>query len=77
MKLPKLCVNDYQKIILNCGKKKIAAGKPKPKPQKFDVFDDDELDSKYYFKINWTKIAIPKISGFFCNNTYQNATYLE
>lgn len=32
-------------------KKKIAAGKPKPKPQKFTVFEDDEeLDSKYYFK---------------------------
>lgn len=30
-------------------KKKIAAGKPKPKPQIYDEFDD-ELDSKYYFK---------------------------
>jgi len=30
-------------------KKKTAAKKPKPKPQVYDVFDDD-LDSKYYFK---------------------------
>ena len=31
-------------------KKKVAAGKPKPKPQKFNDFDDDDLDSKYYIK---------------------------
>ena len=31
-------------------KKKVAASKPKPKPQKFNDFEDDELDSKYYFK---------------------------
>lgn len=31
-------------------KKKIAAGKPKPKPQKFSDLEDDDLDSKYYFK---------------------------
>ena len=31
-------------------KKKIAAGKPKPKPQKFNDFEDEDLDSKYYFK---------------------------
>ena len=30
-------------------KKKIAAKKPKPKPQAFDDFDE-ELDSKYYIK---------------------------
>lgn len=30
-------------------KKKIAAKKPKPKPQMYDDFDDD-LDSKYYIK---------------------------
>jgi len=29
-------------------KKKIAARKPKPKPQVYDEFD--ELDTKYYFK---------------------------
>ncbi len=32
-------------------KKKVSAGKPKPKPQRFDDFDDeDDLDSKYYIK---------------------------
>ena len=31
-------------------KKKVAAGKPKPKPIKFSDFEDDELDSKYYIK---------------------------
>lgn len=31
-------------------KKKVAAGKPKPKPQKFNDLDDDDLDSKYYIK---------------------------
>ena len=31
-------------------KKKVAAGKPKPKPIKFSGFEDDELDSKYYIK---------------------------
>ncbi|WP_374540398.1 TIGR03643 family protein [Flavobacterium sp.] len=31
-------------------KKKVAAGKPKPKPVKFNDFEDDELDSKYYIK---------------------------
>ena len=30
-------------------KKKAQASKPKPKPVKFDDFDD-ELDGKYYFK---------------------------
>ena len=30
-------------------KKKVAAKKPKPKPQSFDSFDD-ELDSKYYIR---------------------------
>lgn len=31
--------------------KKIASGKPKLKPQKFNDFDDeDDLDSKYYIK---------------------------
>ena len=29
-------------------KKKVAAGKPKP--QKFNDFEDDDLDSKYYIK---------------------------
>ena len=31
-------------------KKKVAAGKPKPKLQKFNDFEDDDLDSKYYIK---------------------------
>jgi uncharacterized protein (TIGR03643 family) len=31
-------------------KKKAAASKPKPKPVKFNPIEDDELDSKYYFK---------------------------
>lgn len=31
-------------------KKKVAAGKPKPKLQKFNNFEDDDLDSKYYIK---------------------------
>ena len=30
-------------------KKKAAGSKPKPKPT-FDNFEDDDLDSKYYFK---------------------------
>lgn len=31
-------------------KKKVAAKKPKPKPQNFSDLEDDDLDSKYYFK---------------------------
>ncbi|UOK43822.1 MULTISPECIES: TIGR03643 family protein [Flavobacterium] len=31
-------------------KKKVTASKPKPKPQKFNDLEDDDLDSKYYFK---------------------------
>lgn len=31
-------------------KKKVTANKPKPKPLKFNEIEDDELDSKYYFK---------------------------
>lgn len=31
-------------------KKKATASKPKPKPQKFNPLEDDDLDSKYYFK---------------------------
>lgn len=31
-------------------KKKVASNKPKPKPQKFNPIEDDDLDSKYYFK---------------------------
>mgnify|MGYP006191412603 FL=1 len=31
-------------------KKKATASKPKPKPVKFNPIEDDELDSKYYFK---------------------------
>jgi uncharacterized protein (TIGR03643 family) len=31
-------------------KKKAIASKPKPKPVKFNPIEDDELDSKYYFK---------------------------
>lgn len=31
-------------------KKKVTASKPKPKPLKFNEIEDDELDSRYYFK---------------------------
>ena len=31
-------------------KKKAIASKPKPKPIKFNPLEDDDLDSKYYFK---------------------------
>lgn len=31
-------------------KKKVAASKPKPKPLKHNDLEDDDLDSKYYFK---------------------------
>ncbi|MCG2611218.1 TIGR03643 family protein [Flavobacterium sp. SM15] len=31
-------------------KKKVTASKPKPKPQKFNDIEDEDLDSKYYFK---------------------------
>ena len=31
-------------------KKKAIAGKPKPKPMKFNIIEDDDLDSKYYIK---------------------------
>lgn len=31
-------------------KKKVAGKKPKPKPQNFNDIEDDDLDSKYYFK---------------------------
>jgi len=31
-------------------KKKAIASKPKPKPLKFNPIEDDDLDSKYYFK---------------------------
>ncbi len=31
-------------------KKKALASKPKPKPLKFNPIEDDDLDSKYYFK---------------------------
>lgn len=31
-------------------KKKVAARKPKPKLQNFSNLEDDDLDSKYYFK---------------------------
>ncbi|ESU20755.1 hypothetical protein FCR2A7T_10650 [Flavobacterium cauense R2A-7] len=31
-------------------KKKVTASKPKPKPLKFNEIEDDDLDSKYYFK---------------------------
>lgn len=31
-------------------KKKVAAGKPKPKVTKQNNIEDDDLDSKYYFK---------------------------
>jgi uncharacterized protein (TIGR03643 family) len=31
-------------------KKRTASNKPKPKPIKFNELEDDDLDSKYYFK---------------------------
>ncbi|MFD2890961.1 TIGR03643 family protein [Flavobacterium chuncheonense] len=31
-------------------KKKAAGSKPKPKPVKYNPIEDDDLDSKYYFK---------------------------
>lgn len=31
-------------------KKKVTANKPKPKPIKYNELEDDDLDSKYYFK---------------------------
>jgi uncharacterized protein (TIGR03643 family) len=31
-------------------KKKAIAGKPKPKPLKFNIIEDDDLDAKYYIK---------------------------
>lgn len=31
-------------------KKKAVASKPKPKPIKFNVIEDDDLDAKYYIK---------------------------
>lgn len=31
-------------------KKKATASKPKPKPLRFNEIEDDDLDSKYYFK---------------------------
>nr|WP_317631675.1 DUF2805 domain-containing protein [uncultured Flavobacterium sp.] len=31
-------------------KKKTASNKPKPKPIKYNELEDDDLDSKYYFK---------------------------
>ena len=31
-------------------KKKAVASKPKPKPMKFNIIEDDDLDSKYYIK---------------------------
>ena len=31
-------------------KKKVTASKPKPKPIKYNELEDEDLDSKYYFK---------------------------
>ncbi len=31
-------------------KKKVGSSKPKPKPQRFNDIEDDDLDTKYYFK---------------------------
>ncbi len=31
-------------------KKKATTSKPKPKPQRFNDIEDDDLDTKYYFK---------------------------
>ncbi len=53
--LPEQEVMDLMKIKLSddkfdIWKKNANAGKPKPKPLKFDPLQDDDLDSKYYFK---------------------------
>lgn len=31
-------------------KKRVGSAKPKPKPQRFNDIEDDDLDTKYYFK---------------------------
>lgn len=38
------------KDIFEAWKKKATASKPKPKPLRFNEIEDDDLDSKYYFK---------------------------
>lgn len=48
-------VNDLMRKKLNkekfeLWKKKAAASKPKPKPIKHNVIEDDDLDAKYYIK---------------------------
>jgi len=42
--------NKLSKDNFELWKKKILANKPKPKPIKFNPLEDDDLDSKYYFK---------------------------
>jgi uncharacterized protein (TIGR03643 family) len=48
-------VNDFMRKKLNkenfeLWKKKAIASKPKNKPLKFNVIEDDDLDAKYYIK---------------------------
>lgn len=48
-------VNEFMRKKLNkenfeLWKKKAIASKPKPKPLKFNVIEDDDLDAKYYIK---------------------------
>ncbi|HJR99688.1 MAG TPA: DUF2805 domain-containing protein [Flavobacterium sp.] len=42
--------NKLSKDNFEIWKKKAVSSKPKPKPLKFDPLQDDDLDSKYYFK---------------------------
>ncbi|HBK82574.1 MAG TPA: DUF2805 domain-containing protein [Flavobacterium sp.] len=48
-------LNDFMqkmlsKEVFDLWKKKAVASKPKPKPMKFNVIEDDDLDAKYYIK---------------------------
>lgn len=42
--------NKLSKDKFEMWKKKAGSSKPKPKPQKFNDIEDDDLDTKYYFK---------------------------
>lgn len=39
-----------KKEFFEIWKKKATASKPKPKPTKFNIIEDDDLDAKYYIK---------------------------
>jgi uncharacterized protein (TIGR03643 family) len=42
--------NRLSKDNFELWKKKVTANKPKPKPIKYNELEEDDLDSKYYFK---------------------------